>query len=228
MIKKKIDHIKKQIKMAAIESEREALDVRLVAAAKTMSADIVREAAENGIDIIGENYIQEARQKYDALKEISVSWHFIGRLQSNKAKYAVRIFDLIHSVDSVKLAAELDRHAKRLGKRQKILLQTNIAGEASKSGISPKNLLSAVREIARFENLAVEGLMTMPPFFDDPEDARPFFSSLSSLGKRIAEKNLPGISMKELSMGMTGDFKVAIQEGSTLVRIGTAIFGARE
>ena len=228
VLQKNIEHIKARIREAALESGRKPSGVRLVAAAKTMSVGIVREAIENGVEIIGENYIQEARQKHDALRDMPVSWHFIGHLQSNKAKYAARIFNLIHSVDSVKLAKELDKHAKKLGKRQKILLQTNIAGEASKSGISPKNLPAVVKEISRLKNISVKGLMTMPPFFDNPDKARPFFSALSNLGNQIAAKKMPGVSMEELSMGMTGDFEAAIQEGSTLVRIGTAIFGARK
>jgi len=227
-LKKRIEDIKNRINDAARKCQRDGSSVRLVAAAKTMSVETVREAIENGIDIIGENYIQEARQKHDALKNTPASWHFIGHLQSNKAKYAVRIFDLIHSVDSVKLAAELDKEAKKIGKTQKILVQVNIDGQSSKSGISPENILSAIREMALFKQISIRGLMTMPPFFDDPDRARPFFSALSRLKETVAADNIDGVCMEELSMGMTGDFQAAIQEGATLVRVGTAIFGKRK
>ena len=227
-LKKRIQDIKKRINAAARTSQRDDSDIRLLAAAKTMSVETVRTAIENGIDVIGENYIQEARQKYEALKETGVSWHFIGHLQSNKAKYAVRIFDLIHSVDSVKLAAQLDKEAGKTGKIQKILIQVNLDGEASKSGAPPEDALCMARQIAGFKHVSIRGLMTMPRFFDDPDRARPFFSALFRLKETLAAEQIPGVWMEELSMGMTGDFEAAIQEGATLVRVGTAIFGKRK
>jgi PLP dependent protein len=156
-----------------------------------------------------------------------VAWHFIGHLQSNKAKYAVRLFDLIHTVDSFKLARELDKEAKKRAKVQEILIQVNLSGEASKSGVEAAETAQLARQISALDNLRLRGLMTMPPFFDEPERARPFFRRLAQLGEQIAGGGTPGLAMPELSMGMTGDFEVAIQEGATLVRIGSALFGAR-
>ena len=155
-------------------------------------------------------------------------WHFIGHLQSNKAKYAVRLFDLIHSVDSLKLARELDKQSRKINKIQEILIQVNISEEASKSGVSVNDTLRLLKDISRLENLSVKGLMTMPPFFNAPEKARPYFTALRKLRDQIKMEAISNISMDELSMGMTGDFETAIEEGATLVRIGTAIFGARQ
>jgi pyridoxal phosphate enzyme (YggS family) len=154
-------------------------------------------------------------------------WHYIGHLQSNKAKYAVRMFDLIHSVDSLKLAKELDKHAAKIDKIQPILLQVNVAKEDSKSGVYVEDTLRLLKEIGTLENISVKGLMTMPPYFNAPEKVRPFFAALRELRDRIKNEGIPHIAMDELSMGMTGDFETAIQEGATIVRIGTAIFGAR-
>ena len=187
----------------------------------------MREAIEAGVTILGENYIQEARRKTAVLSHIPVSWHFIGHLQSNKARYAVRMFDLIHSVDSWKLAEELDRQARKIAKTQNILIQANIAGEKSKSGVSIEDALALIRDVGRLEHLRIKGLMTMPPFFDAPEKARPYFRALRELSGYVASQKLPNVDMIELSMGMSGDFEAAIAEGATLVRIGTAIFGNR-
>ena len=177
--------------------------------------------------ILGENYIQEAREKIKALSSYTVSWHFIGHLQSNKAKYAVRLFDLIHSLDSLKLARELDKQAKKINKIQQVLIQVNIGEESSKSGVYKQDTIELIEAIGHLENLSVKGLMTMPPFFNAPEKVRPFFADLRRLRDHIKNANIPNITMDELSMGMTGDFEAAIEEGATLVRIGTAIFGKR-
>ena len=201
--------------------------IRLVAVSKTMPAEVVRQAIEAGVTDLGENYIQEAREKIDSLATYSVNWHFIGHLQSNKAKYAVRMFDLIHSVDSLKLATELDKYAKKIEKIQAVLIQINVAREESKSGIHVENALKLLTDISRLENVAVKGLMTMPPFFNAPAKVRPYFAALRDLRDRIKAENIPNIAMDELSMGMTGDFEAAIAEGATMVRIGTAIFGER-
>jgi len=227
MVKIKLKKVMDRIKHAAVSSGRDPETVRLVAVSKTMPAERVKQAIDAGADIFGENYIQEARTKYNSLSSYPVSWHFIGHLQSNKAKYAVRIFDLIHSVDSLKLAIELDKQAKKTAKIQHILIQTNIADESSKSGVSVQDTLNLVKEISDLKNLAIKGLMTMPPFFNAPEKVRPFFKNLRSLRDTIKKEEIPNVSMDELSMGMTGDFEVAIEEGATLVRIGTAIFGER-
>lgn len=226
-MKENLDRINKRIADAAIACGRQPDTVRLVAVSKTMPVERVAEAIDAGALILGENYIQETREKFNALYDRPVQWHFIGHLQSNKSKYAVRMFDLIHSVDSIKLAKTLDREAAKNDKVQDILVQVNISREATKSGIEEDETVDLVSQIARLENIRVKGLMTMPPFFDQPEAARPFFRRLAQLRDRIADKNIPGVEMDELSMGMTGDFEVAIEEGATLVRIGTAIFGAR-
>lgn len=223
----KLAAIWEEIKTAAVNCGRDPHTVKLVAVSKTQSVDRVKEGISAGISIVGENYIQEAKEKYNALYREPVIWHFIGHLQSNKAKYAVRMFDLIHSVDSLKLVAELDKQAAKIGKTQKILIQVNISQESSKSGTIPGDTLELIRSAAEYKHVGICGLMTMPPFFDAPELARPYFSSLRKLSEQIANENISGISMKELSMGMSGDFQTAIEEGATLVRIGTAIFGER-
>ncbi|MBW2641189.1 MAG: YggS family pyridoxal phosphate-dependent enzyme, partial [Deltaproteobacteria bacterium] len=151
-----------------------------------------------------------------------------GHLQSNKAKYAVRLFDLIHSVDTLKLARELDKQSRKINKIQEILIQVNISEEASKSGVNVKDTLTLLKDISRLENLSVKGLMTMPPYFNAPEKVRPYFTALRNLRDRLEQQGLLNVGLNELSMGMTGDFEVAIQEGATLVRIGTAIFGDRQ
>ena len=227
-MKQRLEQIRQRIRQAAESCNRDADSVRLVAVSKTIAADTVKEAIEAGVTTLGENYIQEARDKFKALVQYAVSWHFIGHLQSNKAKYAVRLFDLIHSVDSLKLARELDKQAGKLDKIQQILVQVNISAEDTKSGISTDEAPRLIAEISRLKNLAVKGLMTMPPYFYQPEKVQPFFAALRNLRDQMREQALPNVSLDELSMGMTGDFEVAIKEGATLVRIGTAIFGERQ
>jgi pyridoxal phosphate enzyme (YggS family) len=217
--------VMQRISIAAQSCGRDPQSVNLVAATKSQSATAMRKALEAGVGIFGENYIQEAQGKFDILTDPSIRWHFIGRLQSNKAKYAVRMFELIHSVDSVKLAAELDKQAGKAGKTQQILVQVNISQEPTKTGVEQEQALELIRTIGAFPNIRIQGLMTMPPFFDAPELARPYFAALRQLRDNV--QHALGIPLKDLSMGMTGDFEVAIQEGATLVRIGTAIFGNR-
>ncbi len=230
-MKKRIEQIKELITRSAQRCDRNPDDIRLVAVSKKVSAERVREAIEAGVAIFGENYIQEARKKINILTSLDVSWHFIGHLQSNKAKYAVKLFELIHSVDSLKLARRLSQEAKKINKIQQILIQVNIGQDAVKSGISPAETGRLLKEIRRLENISVKGLMIMPPFFDDPQKSRPYFTTLKDLRNRFREElsidAAPNISMEELSMGMTADFEVAIECGATIVRVGTAIFGAR-
>lgn len=216
-----------RIRAAEAAAGRAAGEVRLVAVSKTHPAEAVREAIAAGVTDIGENYIQEARDKFEALRGTRVTWHFIGHLQTNKAKYAVRMFDLIHTVDSYRLALELDRCARAIHKVQAVLIQVNVAGEESKSGVAPEEALPLVRRAAALENLAVRGLMTLPPFFNAPEKVRPFFAALRRLREDLAAQPIANVSMQALSMGMTGDFEAAVAEGATLVRIGTALFGER-
>jgi hypothetical protein len=226
-LRQRLEKIKARIQQAAEACGRDAESVRLVAVSKTVAPEAVLEALEAGVTDLGENYVQEAREKFKALVQYPVSWHFIGHLQSNKAKYAVRLFDLIHSVDSLKLARELDKQAAKVDKIQQILVQVNTSGEETKSGIAADETTTLIQEISQMKNLSVQGLMTMPPYFYQPEKVRPFFAALRKLRDEIDSRRIPNVSMAELSMGMTGDFEVAIQEGATLVRIGTAIFGER-
>ena len=222
-----LKRVKERIEAAALSAGRDPKTVKLVAVSKTVPADRVLVAIKAGATDFGENYVQEARDKIEVLKGESISWHFIGHLQSNKAKYAVKLFDLIHSVDSSKLARELNKRAGSLGKVQQILIQVNISGEETKSGIDAEQALELVRQVSRFENLAIRGLMTMPPFFNAPDKVRPYFRALKELQDVIRTEAIPNVDMTELSMGMTGDFEAAIEEGATVVRIGTAIFGER-
>jgi len=223
-----LQNVKNRIETAARACGRDPETVRLVAVSKTVPTNRVRKAIQAGATILGENYVQEARTKFNDLATYPVSWHFIGHLQSNKAKYAVRLFDLIHSVDTLKLARELDKQSHKINKIQEVLIQVNISEEASKSGVNVKDTYNLLKDIGLLENLSVKGLMTMPPYFNAPEKVRPYFAALRGLRDRLEQQGLLNISLSELSMGMTGDFEAAIQEGATLVRIGTAIFGKRE
>jgi len=227
-IESRLKMVRDRIANAAIACNRDPESIRLVAATKTVPADRIRVAIMAGIRDVGENYVQEAREKIESLKDEEVSWHFIGRLQTNKAKYAVRMFDLIHSVDSLKLANELNKRAAKIEKVQKILIQVNISGEKTKSGIETERAIDLVRQIAALGNVAICGLMTLPPYFNAPEKVRPYFKSLKILQERIRDAHIPNVGMDELSMGMSGDFETAIEEGATIVRIGTAIFGERK
>lgn len=226
VIQQNLFSIIERIAKTAKSCRRDPNEVHLVAVGKTQPVESIEQAIASGAEIIGENYIQEAREKFNELSHLNASWHFIGHLQRNKAKYAVRMFDLIHSVDSLKLAWELDKQAQKAGKKQPILVQVNISGEVTKFGVEDQNAIELVQNILPLENLNLRGLMTMPPFFDAPEQARPYFRALRRLRDRIKEHL--GVCLTDLSMGMTGDFEVAIEEGATLVRIGTALFGARQ
>ena len=227
-MKDRLQQIHQRIDQAATRCNRSAESIRLIAVSKTMPADVVKEAVAAGVTDLGENYIQEAREKVNALATSEVSWHFIGHLQSNKAKYAVRLFDLIHSVDSFKLANELNKCAHKIDKVQAVLVQVNVAKEESKSGIYVEETIELLKQLSRLENISVKGLMTMPPYFNAPDKVRPFFVALRELRDRIRNEGIANIGMDELSMGMTGDFEAAIEEGATMVRVGTAIFGERQ
>lgn len=226
-IETRLRKVNERIRAAALACGRDPETVRLIAVSKTVPSDRVLAAIQAGVTDLGENYVQEAGEKIETLSKETVSWHFIGHLQSNKAKYAVKLFDLIHSVDSVKLARELDKRSGNVGKVQNILVQVNISGEKTKSGVETDLAIEIVREIALLNNLSICGLMTMPPYFNAPEKVRPYFRALKALQEIILKERIPNVSMAELSMGMSGDFETAIQEGATLVRVGTAIFGQR-
>jgi pyridoxal phosphate enzyme (YggS family) len=225
-IRQNLEEIKRRIEEAARSAGRDPADVRLVAVTKTVDQERLKFAVAAGQTLFGENYVQEARTKIAALGP-GLTWHFIGHLQSNKAKAAVELFDLIHSVDRVSLAQALEQAAARLGKVQDILLQVSLAGEETKSGAAPENVQVLLREISAMPHLRVLGLMTMPPWLPDPEEVRPYFRALRELRDRLRGFHVVAGDLPELSMGMTGDFEAAVSEGATLVRIGTAIFGQR-
>lgn len=218
--------IYERIKKAALRCGRNPDTIRLVAVSKTQPASAVQEAVEAGHLLFGENYVQEFRDKSSQLPG-EIEWHFIGSLQTNKVKYLAGLTKLIHSVDRISLARELDRQWEKTGLNCRILLQVNISGEKTKSGTTVSEVIQLAREISQLPCVRLCGLMTMPPFFDQPERARPYFSELRRLSQLLSEENIPGVSMDELSMGMSGDFEVAIEEGATLVRVGSAIFGER-
>jgi len=218
--------INQRIHEAANKAGRDPALIRLVAVSKTRPTEDIVAAFQAGQAVFGENYIQELVPKLAEVTE-AVHWHVIGHLQSNKVKYIAGRVALIHSVDRISLATEIDRQWCKLGKICDVLIQVNISGEATKSGTTEEGAIKLVRECALLPHIRVRGVMTMPPFFDDPEAARPFFAELRQISEVIAALNIAGVEMRELSMGMSGDFEAAIQEGATLVRIGTAIFGER-
>jgi len=218
--------IREQMRLAAERASRDPSSVRLVAVSKTQPAEAVAAAVAAGQGLFGENYVQEFLDKSRQLPD-SIEWHFIGSLQSNKVKYLAGHTSLIHSVDRISLAREIDRQWEKSGKPCDILLQVNISGEETKSGTTTGGVIELAREAAALPHLRIRGLMTMPPFYDEPERARPYFRELRCLAERIEAEKIPGVVMEELSMGMSGDFEVAIEEGATLIRIGSAIFGER-
>lgn len=217
--------VRQRITTAAQRADRDPARVRLVAVTKTFPADVVRAAFEAGVDLAGENYVQEARTKLTELADLDLEWHFIGRLQTNKAKEVVTGFTLIHSVDRLKLARELNKRAGTAGTKVNILIQVNLAGEETKGGTDTAGTIQLIREAEALDNISVQGLMTMPPFFDQPERVRPFFDQLAQLAEEARQAT--GLALPQLSMGMSGDFETAIEAGATLVRVGSAIFGAR-
>lgn len=227
-IKTNYNRIRSEVEQTLRACRRPAGSAVLVAVSKRKSAARILEAVEAGADHFGENYIQEAVEKIESIQNDGITWHFIGHLQSNKARFAVRYFDYIHTVDSKKLAGEIDKQAKKIGKVQKILLQVNIGAELSKSGTDIDLAVDLAGELTDLPSISVQGLMCMPPFFDDPEDAREYFRKLVEIRDRIIARQFKNIFMNHLSMGMSNDFRVAIEEGSTMVRVGTSIFGERE
>lgn len=203
-------------------------DVELVAAAKTRTPEEVLEAVRAGVKIIGENYVQEAKRVYEVVGR-KAQWHFIGTLQKHNVRgKLVEMFDMIETVDSLEIASEIDRRCARIGKVMPILIEINSGGELQKSGVPPKDAEQLVRDISSLKNVKVVGLMTMGPRFGNPEDSRPYFVATRKIFEKIRKLNLPNVEMRYLSMGMTNSYKVAIEEGANIVRIGTAIFGERD
>ena len=227
-LKSNIKKVTGRISDAAKRAGRNPEEITLVAVSKRVEAERVLEAVNCGLSTFGENYAQELRDKRRLIEESSespVSWHFIGRLQKNKVKYVVGNVGLIHSLDSLSVAREIDKKAERLGTSAKVLIEVDTSGEETKGGIRTDMLESFLEDLSTLKSIEVKGLMTMPPYFDDPEEARPYFKRLREIRDGL-KSEYPGLS--ELSMGMSGDFEVAIEEGTTIVRIGTSIFGPRD
>lgn len=228
-IARNVTAVLENIGRAAQRAGRDPGAVRLVAATKSVPPDRIRKAIDAGVRILGENRLQEALPKIQAVPpSAGVSWHFIGRLQRRKVRAVVGLFEMIHSVDSLDLAAEIDRRAGEAGIRQVVLLEVNIGGEASKAGFAPSALPAALAALESMPNLAVSGLMAVPPLTTEPERARPYFHELRALARSLAQPELRRVRLDELSMGMSQDYAIAVEEGATFVRIGTAIFGARD
>lgn len=226
-IAERVQSVLSSIRAAAEQCGRSPESVRLVAATKTVGVDRIRVGIGAGLSILGENRVQEALPKVSALQKEPVRWHFIGQLQRRKVRSVVGLFDLIHSVDSVELAQEIDRRAGEAGCLQDILLEVNVGGEPTKAGFQPEALVSVMPTLASLTHIRVKGLMTIPPQADEAESVRGYFRQLRELAEVIAHQKIAGVTMNELSMGMSNDYVVAIQEGATFVRVGSAIFGAR-
>ena len=216
-----------RISEAALRIGRNPREIKLLAAAKSQSVELVQAAIAAGVRLIGENYVQEAEEKRHAISE-AVEWHMIGHLQRNKVKAALNTFDLIQSLDSVALARELDKEGRRNGKTVRTLIEINLGDEQSKSGIGRDKVAELVERVSELAHLQVEGLMAVPPFKENPEEIRPYFRSLRELQVELQGWKIPNGSFNELSMGMTHDYPIAVEEGATIVRIGTALFGARK
>lgn len=221
-----IERIKIQLSSTSMEAGRNPGDVQLVAVSKNFGVESIREAYEAGQRAFGENRVQELMEKIPLLPD-DIQWHLIGTLQRNKVKYIVGKVHLIHSVDSLRLAQEISRIARRNNQQVSILLQVNIAQETTKSGFAPEELLKDIQEISELPGIQIKGLMSIAPIGSDPEEVRPFFRSLKELSGIISSLNLPGVKMQELSMGMSDDYLTAVEEGATIVRIGSRIFGQR-
>ena len=226
-----IAHLRERIAFSAHRSGRDPDEISLMAVSKTVQPELIHEAYNSGIRQFGESRVQEFAAKAEALIDLrDAAWHMIGHLQTNKASNAVKLFSSIDSVDSLRLAEKLNLEAEKLGKKLPVLIESNIGGEAAKGGLIPDSdeMEELLRSAPRLEHLIFQGLMTVPPFSEDPEQTRPHFRKLRELSERITAKNMPSLNMDVLSMGMSYDFEVAIEEGSTCVRVGTAIFGERE
>ena len=226
VLKSNLDTVEKNIAAACERSGRDRSEVTLIAVSKTKPIETLKDAYDLGCRVYGENKVQELCDKMDKLPE-DIQWHMIGHLQRNKVKYIVGRVALIHSVDSYRLAEEINVQAKKKGVKAKILIEVNAAGEQTKFGVRPEDTLQLVREIAELDAIEVRGLMTIPPYVVDSNENRLFFHKIRDLSIDIASQNIDNVSMDVLSMGMTGDYEVAIEEGATMVRVGTGIFGER-
>jgi hypothetical protein len=227
-VKENIALVRERLAGACRRCGRRPEDVRLVAITKTVSPERIREAFEAGLRDFGENRVQEAKAKRPALSDLTATWHMVGHLQTNKARTARELFHWVHSVDSFRLAQKIDQAALCSGGRLPVLLEVNLGEETTKTGARESEVFQLAEEVSKLAWVELRGLMVIPPFFENPEEARPYFRRLRELARQIASRHLPSVSMQELSMGMSHDFEAAIEEGATIVRIGTAIFGARD
>ncbi len=226
-IRENLETVRERIARAGQRVGRRPEEVLLVAVSKTVPLERIREAIETGVPALGENRVQEAEEKIQALGHTMVPWHLVGHLQTNKVKDALALFDLIESVDRLSLAEELDRRARAAGRRVDVLVQINVAGEVTKSGFAPDELRPALEALAGCQGLRVRGLMAIPPEPQEPEDSRPYFKTMRTLLETARGWRIPDLDLQALSMGMSADFEIAIEEGATIVRVGTAIFGPR-
>ena len=227
-LQSRLNAVRERIKSAAQRSNRSSEEITLIAISKTHPAETMRAAIDCGILDLGENRVQEAEAKIMELGRNAAQWHLVGHLQENKARRAINLFDIIHSLDSVSLARRLDRLCESEGRDNlRVLVQVNLGGEESKTGTDPSELTALLDEVASCARLSLIGLMTLPPYFENPEDGRRFFTSLRELRDQFQREGRFGKSAGELSMGMSHDFEVAIEEGATMIRVGTDIFGAR-
>lgn len=227
-IQNNLQSIRQRIDNAALRCGRNPGEIRLVAVSKRIGLSAIEQANRAGQTIFGENYMQEAKEKIEQFQGTDAEWHFIGHIQSNKARDVAALIDMVHTVDRIKLAKALNRHAGEYNRKISVLVQVNVGEETQKAGILPGNAEGLVRSLRDFPQLEVKGLMTMPPFKSNPEEVRPYFRILRKLAEDFSAKGLFWDSNRfELSMGMSGDFEVAVEEGATLVRVGTAIFGER-
>jgi len=234
-IKENLLRVIERIETAAQRVGRDPKEIKLVGVSKTVETARIKEAIEAGVSILGENYVQEAQKKIEEVGRPActerfgegrpVAWHFIGHLQSNKVKYAVHLFDMIHSLDSIPLAEELNRRATQANRVINVMIEVNLSGETTKFGTDEDKVLNLAKRILNLNHLSLEGLMTMPPYFDSPEMSRPYYIGLRELKEKIVREGIP---IKELSMGMSNDFEISIEEGATYIRVGTAIFGPRK
>lgn len=223
-----VERVQERIQRACERSGRAPSEVHLIAVSKTKPAESVREAYAAGLREFGENRVQEAAAKRQELSDLDITWHLIGHLQSNKARQACQLFNWIQSVDSLHIAQRIDRFAAEFGRKMPVLIEVHLGEEASKFGVEEDEVLRLAEKVGALPSIELRGLMVLPPYLDDPQDVRPYFRRLREMGARIEAEQLPGVSMRELSMGMSHDFEIAIEEGATIVRVGTAIFGARK
>lgn len=227
MIRENLEIVEKNIAAACKRAGRDRSEVTLIAVSKTKPVSDIRQAMECGIHVFGENKVQEIREKTAEIKE-PLDWHMIGHLQVNKVKYLPNVACMIHSVDNKKLADEIEKQASKAGIKMDVLIEVNMAHEDTKFGLSPEEVVDFVKEISPCEHINIRGLMTIAPYTEDPESNRGYFRDLRLLKDKINALNIPGVNMDTLSMGMTGDYEVAIEEGATFVRVGTGIFGERD